>query len=121
MRRFIIILMLSLLPFQFVWAAAASYCQHEQSAGTSHFGHHFHKHHGKLLKSSAESSPDKKLNVADDDLDCACCHLACLSPVVQALPSVLVGPAETTVASARCELPLTIPSTIERPNWNFSA
>lgn len=121
MRRLIVILMLTLLPFQFVWAAAASYCQHEQGTGTTHFGHHLHKHHGKVLKTSAESSSAKKLNAADDDLDCACCHLACLSPVSQAVPTVVAGPAQTTVSSASCELPLSLPSAIERPNWNFSA
>ncbi|MBU0601652.1 MAG: hypothetical protein KKD25_04520 [Gammaproteobacteria bacterium] len=44
MRRWLSILLLVFLPFQFTWAAAAGYCQHETGAAAQHFGHHDHKH-----------------------------------------------------------------------------
>jgi hypothetical protein len=40
MRRYLIIFLLLLLPFQFSWAAVASYCQHETESSTQHIGHH---------------------------------------------------------------------------------
>ena len=44
MRKVMVMLLLAVLPFQFVWGAAAAYCQHEQGSEVTHFGHHFHKH-----------------------------------------------------------------------------
>ena len=54
MRRVILSLLILLLPLQFSWAVAASYCQHEDQVesrvqpsaggGVSHFGHHEHEH-----------------------------------------------------------------------------
>ena len=112
--------MLALLPFQFVWGAAASYCQHEQGAGAGHFGHHVHKHQSKTLNASSESTPDKK-NVVDDDPDCASCHLSCVSPVTQATPTFASDPAEPLRAAAARGYPAHIPYSIERPNWTLAA
>ena len=38
MRRWFAIALLVLLPFQFTWAAVASYCGHESDAQAQHFG-----------------------------------------------------------------------------------
>ena len=43
MRRWLSILLLVFLPFQFSWAAVAGYCQHEADAASQHFGHHEHQ------------------------------------------------------------------------------
>jgi hypothetical protein len=40
MRRWLSILILVFLPFQFTWAAVGGYCQHETGAAAQHFGHH---------------------------------------------------------------------------------
>ena len=53
MRKVMVMLLLAVLPFQFVWGAAAAYCQHEQGSEVTHFGHHFHKHQAKVGKTSA--------------------------------------------------------------------
>lgn len=45
MRKVLAILLISLLSLQASWAAAASYCRHEQGAAARHFGHHEHSHH----------------------------------------------------------------------------
>lgn len=112
--------MLSLLPFQFVWGAAASYCQHEQGAGVGHFGHHAHKHQGKVVKASGES-PDKKLVVGDDDPDCASCHLSCVSPVMHSATGFASEPGESLRASPTGGHPPHMPCSIERPNWILAA
>lgn len=42
MRRWLILFLLSLLPIQVSWAAAATvdYCAHDQDRTAQHFGHH---------------------------------------------------------------------------------
>jgi hypothetical protein len=42
MRRWLVLLLLVLLPLQFSWAAVASYCVHENGAAADHLGHHDH-------------------------------------------------------------------------------
>lgn len=113
--------MLSLLPFQFVWGAAASYCQHEQGASVRHFGHHAHKHQGKVVKASGESSPDKKVVVGDDDPDCASCHLSCVSPVTHSAAGFASDPSEPLRAAPTSGYPPHMPYAIERPNWTLAS
>ena len=48
-RKFLLILLVAILPLQYAWAAAAAYCGHEaggEPASTQHFGHHSHQHKG---------------------------------------------------------------------------
>lgn len=40
MRRWLAVLMMVLLPFQFSWAAVANYCGQETGAAADYFGHH---------------------------------------------------------------------------------
>ncbi|MGH8787333.1 MAG: cation efflux protein, CzcI family [Cupriavidus necator] len=70
MRRLFLILLVVILPFQFSWAAAAAYCQHETAPAVWHIGHHEHHH-----KADAKLEKDKKSVV---DSDCGICHLASL-------------------------------------------
>lgn len=122
MARFLIIVLLALLPFQFVWGAAASYCQHEQGASVSHFGHHTHKHQSKALKSFGESTPDKKTGVADEDFDCEYCHLSCAQSLVsvslqcatQAMPQFPADNVDDDYSSH-------VPVLIDRPKWTLAA
>ena len=45
MRRWLLVLLLLVLPLQFAWAAAAPYCAHEVAAAAGkHPGHHQHAH-----------------------------------------------------------------------------
>lgn len=120
MRRVLVILMFSLLPFQLVWGAAASYCQHEQGAGVRHFGHHVHKHQGKVLK-AGDSTPDKKNIAGDDDPDCASCHLTCVSPVMHTDAWFSADTSAALRPAPSSEQPLYIPYSIERPNWTLAA
>jgi hypothetical protein len=58
-RRWLSILLLVLLPFQFSWPTAASCCPHETGKLSSHFGHHEHKHEGAKVKASDNERGDK--------------------------------------------------------------
>lgn len=112
--------MLSLLPFQLVWGAAASYCQHEQGAGVQHFGHHVHKHQGKSLKSAGQNAADSKSLIGDDDPDCATCHLTCVSPLTQT-PVIVPAYAAEAIHTAFVNVhPRHVPYVIERPNWTLA-
>nr|WP_283205151.1 MULTISPECIES: cation efflux protein, CzcI family [unclassified Cupriavidus] len=56
------------LPFQFSWAAAARYCQHESAVASWHLGHHDHRH-----QAAQGDSEKEKAGVADTD--CGVCHI----------------------------------------------
>lgn len=74
MRRLLVVLMLVILPLQFSWAAAATYCRYETSgAAVRHFGHHEHKH----ASSSAQVAKGTKAKLLNgSDCDCSFCHLS---------------------------------------------
>lgn len=121
MRRAIVIFMLSLLSSQFVWGAAAGYCQHEQGAAIGHFGHHDHKHQGKVNKTAAATTPDGTAGVGDEDPDCASCHLSCVSPVTHGIARPASDPGKALPAAPGSAHPARIPCVIERPNWALAA
>lgn len=122
MRRWFSILLLTLLPLQFSWAAVASYCGHQNEAQARHFGHHEHQHQhqgdadvdsgtGTISDGPAGSSP------GSFDFDCGHCHGSCagLLQAYKALPSV--------VKSSRPGTPFEgfartlAPTPPERPQW----
>lgn len=110
--------LLALLPFQFVWGAAADYCQHEGGDRVSHFGHHVHKHHGQAASDgSSHGNADGKSPPAVDDADCICCHLSCAFP----LPNMPVAPGAIELGQAFAPLPMVqaglFAAAIERPKW----
>ncbi|MEL4177984.1 hypothetical protein [Roseateles sp. PN1] len=120
MRRYIVLVLLIVLPFQFCWAAAATYCSHEGTAAVRHFGHHSHQHHA---SGQGEAGTVVKAKVAPmvlDD-DCSVCH-SCAAPSL--LPSLLLHaePFGTTLAPAAALLfDSYVPSGLERPDRNIAA
>jgi hypothetical protein len=81
-KKLILIFLLALLPFQFSWAAAAAYCEHEQEP-VSHFGHHGHQHQASQDEADQQDSPFKV------HPDCGYCHLASQASFATAeLPAV---------------------------------
>jgi len=115
MHRLLAVLMLVLLPFQFSWAAVASYCMHERtSAQVQHVGHHEHKH-------EASSLPDKDghgLQAADAfDVDCCLCHGLGIG-VTRFFVDMKASTAPISVV-IQSALPLSsiAPSPPERPQW----
>jgi hypothetical protein len=72
MRRLVLICMMLLLPVQWTWAAAASFCAHETGLASKHFGHHEHHHKA----AAGDASKDGESSPAGLDMDCGYCHLS---------------------------------------------
>ncbi|VXB42422.1 DUF2946 family protein [Massilia sp. 9I] len=111
MKRYFLILLIVLLPLQFSWALAGTYCAHEQESSSQHFGHHVHKH-----DKADEGAKDASQKVKPD-LDCDYCHHVPASAMVPA--DAPIGARDPTV-HARFELPTYvshIPDLIPRPDW----
>ncbi len=112
MRRWLLLLLLTLLPIQWTWAEAAGYCAHEPAAAMQHFGHHAHQH--------AEASGDDDASassLADIDQDCGACHAGCaialIGRALPAAPSVMAAHPSQAPGT-----PLTPPPSLpDRPNW----
>ena len=84
MRKAVLIFLLAVLPFQFVWGAAAGYCRHEQGSEVSHFGHHLHKHQSKASETSDGIGGQRPSRFGGEDADCIACHMSCASVVSDA-------------------------------------
>lgn len=112
MRRNIIILLMLVLPLQYVWAAAAQYCGHEVQSTTSHFGHHEHEH----VASSADSQDGGSLG----DPDCMSCHFAHCTVAPATFSMQDVGQPEQTLAYVQPYLLSRVPSGLERPQRSTS-
>ena len=109
MRRYLILLLVLLLPAQSVLAITASYCGHEQG-GVPHLGHHQHQH----VDQAPGTSDDGPLG---DHWDCASHHMG-VAAVLSYMPkavTVEVGKANISfiphlASSALAQRP-------ERPKW----
>ena len=136
MRKLLAILLISLLSLQASWAAAASYCRHEQGAAARHFGHHEHQHHPHWAKLAGQAKAAPVLAEAADtghgndaadgigasltgaDLDCSVCHAHAL-PGVPSAPSLsaLEAPLSSNGPLIQRQPPSVPQPRPERPNW----
>jgi len=111
MRRLSALILAFALLFQFSWAVAATYCEHESSPEAAvHFGHHVHVHKA----ADGKKLPGGKL--AQDD-DCAFCHAGhpAIVPLVPAVvAAVQSSPAAFPEPSISASAP---PRTPDRPQW----
>ena len=112
MRRFLVLILLCLLPLQMSWAAVADHCGHDPEKGAQHFGHHDDEHKA----FSGESSQDKQSGKYDLSYDH--CHmsgfLALLNEFVTDAPSTPPLPSLRSDESIHSSLSLVRP---ERPKW----
>ncbi len=119
MRRWLILLLLTVLPLQFASAAVASYCLHESEVAARHFGHHQHKHHAGAGQASFEQADGHKVggSAGLDDADCEYCHLGAAHPLLQDF-SKTAGVLDA-VPSTREVLSFGTrdPDALDRPNW----
>lgn len=121
MRRWLIIVLLTLLPLQSSWAAAAAYCAHEQGVAGQHFGHHEHRHHGAAVKTADAAGADARNALAAGDLDCASCHLSSTQPLVGTVSVSVVAPREKWAPVLPPWRGGIVILAIERPNWSLAA
>jgi hypothetical protein len=92
MRRWVFVLLLMVVPFQWVWGAAASYCAHEASQATKkHFGHHEHQHEAGD-EAPALDADDPADPSGTHHADCESCHLGCHAVVQAAAPAIATLP-----------------------------
>lgn len=122
MRRWLSILLLVLLPFQFTWAAAAAYCEHESSSQVQHFGHHVHKHaEGAHQAQGKKSSTAEKIKAkAGLDNDCGTCHLSAAKPVSTLRLALPEPAAEIVIGASEKHFSTRAPDHPERPNWRVA-
>ena len=122
MRRWLSILLLVFLPFQFSWAAVGTYCEHESGARAKHFGHHEHEHKHKHQQPAGESGEASKVKLggaSNEALDVADCHFHCQCtvdlPAALGMPMVIGSHALTDWTMADAIAPVL--SRPERPQW----
>lgn len=109
-------LLLVVMPVQFVWAAAAPYCAHETTESASkHFGHHFHKHQGSTTSDTSKASGSTGLG--GDDVDCAVCHLGCIQPPLSSYAVPGDAPSVTVLPMVAQHPGAALVERIERPKW----
>ena len=136
MRRFLLILLMLLLPAQWTWAAAAAYCQHEPALAGRHLGHHAHPQHqhgsagwvGGSTEGPADGSVDSTADRQTDAkalsgvaADCDHCHghgSAALYAAKALLPPGAIDPCARSKAHAVPGPALPRP---ERPQWRCLA
>lgn len=112
-KRFLITLLLVVLPLQSVWATAATYCEHVAGTHQSHFGHHNGHHHDASVDNTRTSD-----NAGSGlDNDATHCHgvfaAVLMSPL--ALPVFAAAQPPARYAEAKRQAPALLRP--ERPQW----
>jgi hypothetical protein len=114
-RRWLTIFLLLLLPLQFSWAAAASYCGHETSASAAqHFGHHAHAHQQGDAPADDAASNDDGAPAADRD--CDYCNLFGAKPLIPKLLSFAAPSGGCSAEATPAAYESHIPDGLERPD-----
>ena len=124
MRRWLCVLLLTLLPLQFSWAAVVGYCAHEAEVQAPHLGHHQHAHPDAPAGEADAAAPADaggKTAAPALDLDCGQCHgmgvVVSVPPVGPPLLRVLRRAAPWPDGS-RASHPTAPP---DRPQWSALA
>lgn len=72
MRRYVLILIMLILPLQWSGAVVASICGYEAPGAQAHLGHHDHAHEASDQHASAETADADPAQ--PHDADCGTCH-----------------------------------------------
>jgi hypothetical protein len=112
-KKLFFIFLLIMLPLQSSWAAAASYCQHEQTS-TTHFGHHSHQHELQDISGDASKS-------ASAHSDCGYCHLFCQASFSTAPFNMMLPSGPVQLAATPFHFSSHIPEGPKRPDWRVVA
>lgn len=116
MSRWVIVFMLALLPLQFSWAAAASYCLHERAPSkVQHLGHHEHQHQVDDARAQPTKAGDSGMDIPD--ADCCLCHGLGIAVTYRAVAKPPVERSHRLVASTPAPSPGVHPSPPDRPQW----
>lgn len=118
MKKFLLIVLLLVLPLQYSWAAAAVYCQHERGAAP-HLGHHAHQHQaqdGQAQDDDGGGGASKAFHA-----DCESCHLFSHAALVPDMPAPLASMAQSHRATPARHYASHIPDSPKRPDWPLVA
>jgi len=120
MPRRLLLALILLLSAQFVWAAVAPYCAHEEARATFHVGHHVHKH-GAQQQDATQSVKQIERTADMDHPDCHQCHGSPAQFGTQdiGLPVVLAAPSYLRTAQQTYRSPFH--QDIDRPKWPSAA
>lgn len=118
MVRWLVLLLVFVLPVQFVWAAAATYCGHESQATAFHLGHH-----APMKKASVPDAGDhgkakasQSGSIDVEHADCSFSHASLLQLGSPTDGLLTVDAAVFSSSSASVFLSRTIQE-IDRPKW----
>lgn len=115
-KKLILIFLLSILPLQYAWAAAAAYCQHEQEMST-HFGHHSHEH-----KAQAGTPDDEEAPAGSKvDLDCEVCQLSTQLSFLSAVTDIVPPSGFELSTHLFPSYSSHIPDGPQKPDWRVVA
>ena len=115
MHRWLLAILLLVVPFQLVWASAAPYCAHESGVSArKHFGHHEHKHQaGGEVVSATDDADD---STGAFHADCESCHLGYSAFMPAATPAVGALPRGDTTGDPEPRYESHIPAGPHRPD-----
>lgn len=113
-KKFLLILLLMILPLQYSWSAAAVYCQHEQGS-SMHFGHHSHQHKAQV------DEPDGQAKSKNVHGDCEYCHLFSHATLLPAVASLAIPAGQEHVEVRRLNFSSHIPDSPNPPDWRLVA
>lgn len=115
MRRFLVLIMLCLLPLQISWATVADYFGHEQDKGAQHFGHHADEHN------VSPDTPDDGAQPGKSSLGHDHSHLSAFLGILSAFHLPASDFSRTSPHCDRCFPPSLAPDKPERPKWSAPA
>lgn len=121
MKRYVLIFLLMLLPFQFSWATVAAYCQHETESSTQHIGHH-QLDTGKQDLDTEKTANKAASNDNGSDADCSFCHFSCSKPMNSHAAWQPAAPEKNSFILSSPSLYLShIGESPEEPDWTLAA
>lgn len=114
-RKTVALVLILLLPLQWGWAMAASYCGHEATATHAHFGHHDHAHGDAAPPSLADDPTGDDTADTGAHADCGTCQLSSASAVMPGLRLAMPATAERCPAAAGTWRPDALADLLYRP------
>ncbi|TAK85306.1 MAG: hypothetical protein EPO01_13610 [Aquabacterium sp.] len=120
MRRWLVTLLVLLLPIQFTWVVAAPYCKHETAVRVAHFGHHSHEHKDTFGTESSKAAKTDGGSQDAVDYDCELCHLTTANLEPGPTPTVAHGIGSTAHYAWEHPWSSRDPDRLDRPNWRLA-
>ena len=123
MRKFFLIIMMFLLPYQYAWALVDAYDVHDSSQPSSqiseaHFGHHVDSDNSTQVKTKVgnNESQEPVKQESEKHAHCGFCHFSCGNVLTYSLP---VFEATSVQFLSHYSLVYHSPTfnTLDRPKW----